>query len=143
MNQEELLDAWPGVRIDHDNAAFYQGLLEHRLLINRCNDCGRWHHPPRSLCPGCWSTSLTPTDVGGSGFVAYITILHQGRMQPGIDYDLGYPMVAIELDEQAGLRVTGTVVGSPPQQIAVGDRVRMVWRDFEDRPPQADFEIVR
>jgi uncharacterized OB-fold protein len=50
--------------------------------------------------------------------------------------------VAVELDEQTGLRVAGTVVGTPAQQLKVGDRVRMVWRQIPGRAPRPDFEVV-
>ncbi len=139
----ELLDAFGGVRIDHDNAAYHRGLLERRLLINRCDECGVWHHPPRSVCPRCWSRSVTPTDVAGDGFIALVTILRQGPPQPGIDYAAGHPLVAVELDEQPGLRVAGTIVGTPAGQLRVGDRVRVLWRDLPGRQPRADFEVVR
>lgn len=142
MTDEELLDAYPGVRIDHDNAAYHRGLLEQRLLVNRCDDCSTWHHPPRSICPRCWSRSLTPTDVAGNGFVALITILRQGPPQAGVDYRDGHTLVAIELDEQPGLRIAGTVVGPPAGEITVGDRVRMIWRDVPGRTPRPDFELA-
>ena len=143
MTNDELLDAWPGVRIDHDNLAFYRGLLNQLLLVNRCEDCGHWHHPPRPVCPRCWSSAVSATEVKGDGFVAIITILRQGRSRPGVDYTQGHPLAAIELDEQPGLRVAGTIVGSAPTDIAVGDRVRMVWRNIEGREPRPDFEVVR
>ena len=142
MTDEELLDAWPGVRIDHDNAAYYRGLLEEQLLVNRCDDCATWHHPPRPVCPKCWSRVLTPTAITGTGFVALITILRQGPPRPGIDYTDGHPLVAIELDEQAGLRVSGTVTNKASEDISVGDRVRIVWRTFEGQAPRPDFEVV-
>ena len=143
INEEELLNAWPGIRIDADNAAFYRGLLERQLLIHRCDDCQHWHHPPRPLCPKCWSTTITATPVSGNGFVALVTTIRSGRDQPGVSYADGYPLVAIELDEQPGLRVTGTIPHAASEAIEVGDRVRMIWRDIEGRPPQPDFEIVR
>ncbi|MDH4365021.1 MAG: zinc ribbon domain-containing protein [Acidimicrobiia bacterium] len=143
MTDEELLDAFPGVRIDADNAAWHRGLLERRLLVNRCDDCGRWHHPPRPLCPACWGRSITHTEVAGDGFVVLVTALRQGPPQPGVDYgDGGHALVAVELDEQPGLRLAGTVVGTPTAEIRVGDRVRALWRDIPGRLPRADFEIV-
>ena len=80
MNHDELLDAFPGVRLDQDNAAYYGGLLENRVLVNRCDDCASWHHPPRSACPRCWSRSLTPTAVAGTGTIVLLTVLHQGSV---------------------------------------------------------------
>ena len=142
MSDDELLDAFPGVRIDHDNAAYYRGLLEHQLLVNRCDDCGRWHQPPRSLCPSCWSTAVSPAEVSGEGSIAIVTVLRQGPNQPGVDYTDGHPLVAVELDEQPGLRLSGTVVGTPADQLRPGDRVRVLWRDLEGRAPRPDFEVV-
>jgi len=137
-----LLDAFGGVRIDHDNAAYYGGLLEHRLLLNRCDECATWHHPPRSVCPRCWSRSLTPSEVAGTGTIALLTILRQGPRQPGVDYTDGHALVAVELDEQPGLRLGGTVVGADPASLRLGDRVRVIWRDLEGRGPRADFELL-
>ena len=124
---EGLLDAWPGVRVDADNAAYYTGLLEHRLLVNRCGDCGRWHHPPRSICPRCWSTAVVPAEVTGRGRVAFFTILRQGPSRGGADYERGHPLAAIELEEQDGLRVSGTVVGLPVEDITEGLAVELTW----------------
>ncbi len=143
MTNEDVLDAWPGVRIDNDNLAYYRGLLDQVLMMNRCDDCANWHHPPRSVCPKCWSRDLTPTEVRGDGSVAMVTVLRQGSPRPGVDYTDGHALVAIELDEQAGLRIAGTVVGTAADEIAVGDRVRMVWRTIEGREPRPDFEVVR
>ena len=95
------------------------------------------------MCPRCWSWAITPTEVGGTGSIALVTILRQGGRQPGVYYTDGHPLVAIELDEQPGLRIAGTIVGIASGEIAVGDRVRAIWRDIEGRRPQPDFEIVR
>jgi uncharacterized protein len=142
VTDEELLDAFPGVRIDYDNAPYHRGLLEQRLLVNRCDECSAWHHPPRSVCPKCWSRSITPAEVAGTGSIVLLTILRQGPPQAGVDYTNGHPLVAIELDEQPGLRLAGTVVGTPADQLKVGDRVRMVWRQLPGRAPRPDFEVV-
>jgi uncharacterized OB-fold protein len=143
MTDDDLLEAFPGVRIDDDNAPHYRGLLEHRLLVNRCDDCGHWHQPPRPICPRCWSWSVTPTEVSGEGTIAIKTILRQGPRRPGADYSDGHALVAVDLDEQPGLRLSGTVVDTPATELRLGDRVRVVWRDLEGAPPRPDFAVVR
>ena len=138
-----LLDAWPGVRIDADNAAYYAGLLEHRLLVNRCDDCGAWHHPPRSICPRCWSTRVAARDVTGRGRVALFTVLRQGPRRGGADYTRGHPLVAVELEEQAGLRVSGTVVDAPVETIGLGMAVELTWPDGAGPLDVLRFRAVR
>ncbi len=138
-----LLDAFPKVRLDADNAAFYRGLLREQVVMNRCADCSWWHHPPRSVCPKCWSRQIEPTEVGGEGVIVFRTVLRQGRREAGADYSDGYVVVAVEFDEQPGLRLTGTVVGTPADAVALGQRVRAIWRAIDGRSPRPDFEVIR
>ena len=142
MTDEELLDAFPRVRIDQDNAAYYRGLLEQRLMVNRCGDCGHWHQPPRPICPKCWSWAISPKAVAGEGRVALVTVLRQGPARDGIDYADGHAVIAVELDEQPGLRIAGGVVARDTHQVRLGARVRIVWRDVDGASPGADFELV-
>ena len=110
VDDATLVDRFPWVQIDHDNKHLFRGWLDRRLLINRCDDCGRFHHPPKPICPECWSQSLTPTPVTGRGVVHLAMFLRQGAPAPGVDYEKGpHPVVAVELEEQAGLRFSSTV----------------------------------
>jgi len=137
LSDEELIDALPGVRVDHDNAPHYRGLLERRLLINRCDECDTWHHPPRAVCPACWSRSATATEVRGDGTIAMLTFLHQRPRRAGGDDDGPYPVAAVELTEQPGLRVVGTIVGARPAEIVLDAAVELTWLEREGRPVAA------
>ena len=55
ISDEQVLQSFPEVRLDHRNKEFYRALLGHQLVAARCRDCGTWHTPLRSLCPECWS----------------------------------------------------------------------------------------
>jgi uncharacterized OB-fold protein len=134
VTDEELLRRFPGQRIDHDNREMFRARLDHRLLINRCDDCGLWRHPPRPICPSCWSTRVAPTEVSGTGTIYMAIFLHQGPPAEGVDYHTPYPVVTVELDEQAGLRFTSTVVGSTNEDIRIGRRVELDWIDRAGSP---------
>ena len=129
---ETLIERWSGWVIDHDNKDFYAGLAEERLLIDRCRACGRWQHPPRPICPACWSDDIAPDEVGGAGTVQQWTVYRV--LDPvfgGVDPH-GARMVTVELDEQPGLRVTSKFVG--PDDPAVGDRVALRFVDHHGTP---------
>jgi uncharacterized OB-fold protein len=129
ITDDELAARFAGHPLDHDSAAHYRARLERRLLINRCSSCGSWRHPPRPLCPECWSTDVVPTAVSGRGTIHLAIFLHQGPPAEGVDYSTPYPVVTVELDEQQGLRFTSTVVGAANDDICIGARVHLDWVD--------------
>jgi uncharacterized protein len=127
VTDEELVAQFPGRQLDHDNKAFYRGWLERRLLVNRCGDCGAWHHPPKPVCPRCWSGEVRATPVAGIGTIFMVVLLHQGPPAEGVEYSTPHPVVTVELDEQDGLRLTSTVVGAVNDEIRIGRRVQLDW----------------
>ena len=125
-----LVECFPYAQIDHDNKHMYRGWIDKRLLVNRCEDCAVFHHPPKPVCPRCWSSALRPTEVSGRGIVHLTILLHQGPPAPGVDYAKGpHPVVTVELDEQAGLRFTSTVVDCPLEEVRIGLPVELDWVD--------------
>lgn len=128
VSDAELVERFPWVQLDHDNKHLFRGWLERRLRLNRCLDCGRFHHPPKPICPECWSSRVEPTEVSGRGVVHLAMFLHQGPPAPGVDYAKGpHPVVTVELEEQPGLRFTSTVVECPREAIRIGLPVELVW----------------
>lgn len=128
VDDAALVERFPYVRIDHDSKHHYRGWLDRRLLINRCDDCARFHHPPKPVCPSCWSSSLTPTQVSGRGVIHLAILLHQGPPAPGVDYGKApHPVVTVELEEQEGLRFTSTVIDCPLEQVRIGLPVELAW----------------
>jgi uncharacterized OB-fold protein len=135
VDDEALVRRFPGEPVSHDNAAHYRGRLQQRLLVNRCASCELWHHPPKPVCPRCWSSGVDPTPVSGDGTIFMTVFLHQGPPAEGVDYAEPYPVVTVELAEQSGLRFTSTVVaGTPIERVVIGARVALDWTTRHDSP---------
>jgi uncharacterized OB-fold protein len=137
VSEDEVLRRFSEVRIDRDNIPHYVGLLQRRLLINRCMRCRTWHAPPRSICHNCWSRDVLAEEVSGEGVVALVTFLHQGPAMRGVTYRTPYPLVTVELAEQPALRVTSTVVGCPLSMVKIGLAVTLTWIERGGRPSPA------
>jgi uncharacterized OB-fold protein len=87
------------------------------------------------MCPACWSWNVVPTAVSGRGTIFLLILLHQGPPAPGVDYGAGpYPVAAVDLVEQPGLRITSTIVDTPPHEIAIGQPVELTWIERNGLP---------
>jgi uncharacterized OB-fold protein len=128
------MERFRDVQLDHINKHFYRGWLHRELRLNRCDDCGVWHHRPKPRCPRCWSKQVTATRVRGTGTIYLLIFLHQGPQTEGVDYPSPHPVACVELDDQPGLRFASTVIGSSHDEISIGDRVVLDWIDRSGRP---------
>ena len=131
---EEVLAAFPRLPINEDNVEHYRGRLQRRLLLNRCGSCGHWHNPPRPVCPRCWSAEVRPEQVSGRGVIDLLTVLHIGSAVPDVDYEAGYPLAAIALVEQPGLRFTASITEVGSGGIRIGMPVELAWAEREGAP---------
>ncbi len=77
---------------------------------------------------------MRPTEVSGTGTIHLLIFLHQGPPAEGVDYATPYPVATVELDEQPGLRFTGTVVSAANAEMAIGQRVVLDWVLRADAP---------
>ena len=132
IDDATVLARYPAIRIDHVNKELYRGFLRRQLVAGHCPDCGRWHTPLRPICPSCWSGRVGPRPVSGSGTVYAITLLHQGP--PGVAYSPPWPLAAVELAEQAGLRVAATLVDTPAERQRIGEPVTLTWIERDGAP---------
>jgi len=75
---------------------------------------------------------LVPRPVRGTGTIYLLTWLYQGPPALGVTYP--YPVVTVELDEQAGLRLTSTVTGVEDGAKLIGSRVHLTWITLDKAP---------
>ncbi|ARE37775.1 hypothetical protein A0W34_30085 (plasmid) [Rhodococcus sp. BH4] len=142
IDDEALVRAFPGEPITHDNAAHYRGRLRHELVISKCQDCDEWHHPPKPVCPQCWSTRVVPTSVSGSGTIFMVIFLNQGPPADGVDYSTPYPVASIDLADAPGVRFTSTVVGGTNDEVVIGAAVELDWIE-RNGSPMPVFRLTR
>jgi uncharacterized OB-fold protein/acyl dehydratase len=117
----------PRPSITRDNAFFFEGAKEHRLLIQRCTRCQALRHPPRPVCPKCLSYEWDAVEASGKGIVYSFVVNHYPQI-PAFDYPL--PVGLVELEE--GTRLVANLVGVDPGAIEVGMPVELVWEDHDD-----------
>ena len=105
---------------------FWDAAAEHRLVVPRCEKCGRHFFPPERLCPSCGSDVWCGVDCAGTGSVVAFTVVHRA---PSPDFDVPYVVAVVALDE--GCELLTNLVLDDPGSAGVGMRVRV---DFLDQP---------
>ena len=141
ITDDEVFSAFPTAPIDRDNIEHYRGRMQRRLLVDRCDDCRTYFEPPQAICPNCWGSNVVAVEVSGRGTIHLRTVVHIGAPAPGVDYRAGHPVVVVDLDEQRGLRFSGTVVGCSGDSVTLGARVELVWIEREG-PPIPAFRLA-
>ncbi|MEV5509080.1 OB-fold domain-containing protein [Streptomyces orinoci] len=106
--------------VNRDNAGFWDGVAERRLLIQRCTACGRLRFPWLPGCAACGSPHWTTVESAGTGTVHSYVVMHH---PPFPAFDPPYAVGLIELAE--GVRMISNVVGVEPGRITVGMPVRL------------------
>ena len=77
----------PRPSITLDNAFWFDGAREHRLLIQRCASCGALRHPPRPRCDRCGSYEWDALEASGRGIIYSYVVNHHPQV-PAFDYPL-------------------------------------------------------
>ena len=92
-------------------------LAQGRFEIQKCAACGSHVFYPRVLCPECGASQLDWVRPSGIGTV-YSTTVVRRKPADGGDYNVAL----ISLEE--GVRMMSRVVGIPPDQVRIGQRVK-------------------
>lgn len=116
----------PAPILTDDNAVFWEAAREHRLVAQRCASCGRLRHPPRPMCPHCRSLDVEVAELSGRGTIYSFSIIHY---PPTPFFD--YPVLAVLVDLDEGIRLVSDLVGVDPASIEgtslVGTPVTLDW----------------
>ncbi|WP_042412778.1 Zn-ribbon domain-containing OB-fold protein [Streptacidiphilus anmyonensis] len=95
---------------------YWDAAAEGRLLLRRCQACGRPHHYPREFCPYCWSEDVAWEQASGRATLYTWSVVHANDLPPFRDR-LPYVAAVVELAE--GPRMMTTVVDCDPTLLQV------------------------
>jgi uncharacterized OB-fold protein len=121
----ELPDAVPPG--DADSKPFWASCARHAMELQRCEACAAFRYPPRSVCPRCLDDRAVWVPVRGTGTVyVQLAVYPRGKGASPEPFSL----TIVELDE--GVRMWSNVVGCAPDDVRIGDRVRITYQDVTD-----------
>jgi uncharacterized protein len=124
----------------HDRA-FWTGGATGQLLIEHCDVCVRWVHPPTGRCRECGSP-LAARPVSGRGTVFSYTV-NMHTFNPAVP--VPYVIAIVELVEQQGLRLAANIVDCEPDSVMCGMPVKVRFEQhgvFEQHSTDTSFVPV-
>lgn len=118
-----IVDGRPLPEANELTQAFWDGCREHKLLVQECDQCGHRFFVPELLCPACWSAEWHWSQSPGTGVVYTFTVVHRPAHP---DLDAPYAVIAVDLDD--GWTMMSNLVGCPPEEVSIGQRVTVDFR---------------
>jgi uncharacterized OB-fold protein len=126
-----LPDAMPLPPPGPDDAPFWEACARRELRVTRCTNCGAFRHPGTPVCAQCRSTAFDWPEVSGTGTVFSYTIAahptHAALKGHG-----PYNIAVVHLDGAGDVRLVSNVMDVPPEEMAIGMRVRLHWDELSD-----------
>lgn len=112
---------------DLHSAAFWDGLAEREVVVQRCGDCARDFFPHLPSCPWCGGRNLTDQVVSGEGTIYSWVRVHRALSASPV-VEAPYVVATVELDD--GCRVFARV--EPHQAATIGLAVTARFVDHDD-----------
>ncbi|WP_235498299.1 Zn-ribbon domain-containing OB-fold protein [Frankia sp. R43] len=117
----------PAPAVTEDNEFFWGAARENRLVAQRCAACGLLRHPPAVSCPACHSHDHEIVQLSGRGQIYSYALLHHPR-HPRFHY----PVVAVLIDLEDGIRILSNLVDADPASIHIGQPVEVTFEPTDD-----------
>jgi len=121
----------PRPTIDADTEAFWSACREHRLVVQRCAECGAHRFAPAPVCHRCRSFATELDVSAGRGEVYTWTVVHQ-VMHPAVADVAPYNVAVVRLDDCGGAMLTTNIVSVDNDELFAGMRVEVRWDDVDD-----------
>lgn len=127
---EKSGDPIPGLRprpaLNADNAFWFEAAKEHRLVIQRCTNCGVLRHPTGPMCGECQSLDWDTVDASGRGTVYSFVVNHHPQI-PGFEY----PLIVATIELEEGTRLIANMTGIAPEDVEIDMAVELDWIDAD------------
>jgi uncharacterized OB-fold protein len=110
-----------------DTQFFWDGVKDHKLLIQRCAGCQALRHPPRPMCPRCNSVSWDTVESSGRGEVFSFVM----PLLPSYPW-FEYPYIVVLVDLEEGIRLVSNLCDIAPDDVTIGMAVEVFYEQFDD-----------
>ncbi|HET6185057.1 MAG TPA: Zn-ribbon domain-containing OB-fold protein [Acetobacteraceae bacterium] len=112
-----------------ETKAVFDGFAAGKLMVPRCNSCGKPHWYPRGICPHCFSQDLKWEQASGSGTIYSFSVMKRAEVPYAIAY--------VTLDN--GPTMMTNIVDCDLDSLKIGQKVKLKFVPSEGGPPMPMF----
>ncbi|MGE3856774.1 MAG: Zn-ribbon domain-containing OB-fold protein [Dehalococcoidia bacterium] len=116
---------------DEVTQAYWDGAKQHKLVLQYCNACSDYQHPPHSVCRVCGGSDLASKEVSGKGTI-YSFIIDRRLMTPGFDEPYAVIQVNPVEAKRDTVRITTNMRDCGLEDIKMGMPVEVVFEEVKD-----------
>lgn len=122
-----------------ETVGFWDGIREGRLLIKKCETCGRHQHPRRLFCTNCRGDAFAWVEVAGSGTIYTFSTVHRAPY-PEFTGELPYTVGVLELVE--GVFFFSRILPREGEPIRIGLDVRLTFQQTGPHGRLPAFQVA-
>lgn len=116
-----------------DNQAFWDAADQHKMVVQKCRDCGHYAHPPGPSCATCGSQNVTWEELGSDIQASVYTYVISNRpFLPGFQDDVPLIIAQAELKQAPEVKMMCNIVDCKPEDVYIGMPVKMIWQDITE-----------
>jgi hypothetical protein len=120
---------------------FWDAAKNHRLQLQRCQNCRSFQHPPYATCVQCMAIDLKFEPVSGTGTIyAYTIMYHTGDKR--FASAVPYASIIVELDEAPGALLAANLLDASYTEAKVGRRVEVTFEKLNDDITLPQFRLA-
>lgn len=110
---------------DPTDQFFWDGVQQHRLLVQRCTSCGGLRLPPVPMCGTCHGLEWDAIEASGRGSI-YSWVLSHHPSEPDAQ-----PRIVVLVQLEEGPRVVSNLVGTEVGSVRNELPVSLVFREVD------------
>ncbi len=121
-----------------ESQPYWDGMREHKLMLQHCASCGKVRHYPRPVCPHCFSMESKWQEAPLTGSIHTWTVCHHPF---NFFFKQQAPYTVALIDMDAGVRINAPLRGTPPGELKIGQRVRLHFEPVSKDITLPYFEV--
>jgi len=125
---EEKVAKKPLPEITPVNQPFWDGAKAGKLMMQKCQSCGKVQFFPRVACVDCFG-EMDWFEAKGTGKIHTFTLVRVPR-NPAFKEEVPIYYINVILDE--GVIIESRLVGDSKEKVKMGDRVKVVFQATHD-----------